>query len=483
MAITSSESSSAGASPGASAVTPPNPRRHVIFALLATSMLIFNAQFGMVSVALGPLTTDLNAPLRWSGWVVTVFMLALVVSMPVAGRLAERFGARTMFVVGFALFSVASIGCALAPNIYWLILARALQGAAGGSLQPAGTSMIGEAYQGQSRTRAIGMYASMMPFAAVFGPAVGGIVVEWYGWRTTFGMNAPAGLLACALALVILPAGTRRSIQRLDFLGIALIGITITALVYALTELGQHSVTPDARVVAAALLTFLLGAVVLVLHERRTPSPVLDLDLLTRRPFIATNILSLCFGAGWMGVVSIVPLFAQLAYGIGVAQSGALAAPRGVLMVACSAISSLLVYRTGFKMPILLGLVGLGSSLIVLGLGLHDVNVAGIHFADFWWLMLVIGSAGLFFGFANPALNNAGIEVAPDRIAAIVGLRGMFNNLGGTLGVAVAVLIASRTADTVVGLRTAYYVLGGLVIAATIFVPWVPELTRGRRGK
>lgn len=152
-------------------------------------------------------------------------------------------------------------------------------------------------------------------------------------------------------------------------------------------------------------------------------------------------------------------------------------------MVACSAISSLLVYRTGFKMPILIGLVGLGSSLIVLGLGLHDVSLVGIRFGDFWWLMLVIGSAGLFFGFANPSLNNAGIEVAPDRIAAIVGLRGMFNNLGGTLGVAVAVLIASRTADTVVGLRTAYYVLGGLVIAAAVFVPWVPELTRGRRGK
>jgi MFS family permease len=269
-------------------------------------------------------------------------------------------------------------------------------------------------------------------------------------------------------------------VQRLDFAGIGLIGVTITALVYALTELGQHSVTPDARVVGAALLVFVAGGATLVWHERRTASPVLDLDLLSRRPFLATNILSLCFGAGWMGVVSIVPLFAQLAYGIGVAQSGALAAPRGVLMVSCSAISSLLIYRTGFKRPILFGLVGLGGSLIVLGLGLHHVSLGGVLLGDFWWLMIVIGSAGLFFGFANPSLNNAGIEVAPDRIAAIVGLRGMFNNLGGTLGVAVAVLIASRTADTVAGLQMAYYVLGGLVIASGVFVPWIPEMRRGR---
>lgn len=479
MASISSEPPLGGAGPAAA----PNQRRHLIFVLLASSMLIFNSQFGMVSVALGPLTTDLDAPLRWSGWVVTVFMLSLVVSMPVAGRLAERFGARTMFVTGFAIFSVASIACALAPNIYWLILARAVQGAAGGSLQPAGTSIIGDVYRGESRVRAIGLYASTMPFAAVFGPVVGGIVVEWYGWRTTFGMAAPAGVAACVLALLVLPAGTRRPIQRLDFPGIALIGVTITSLVLALTELGQHATPPDAGVVGAALVLFVVSGIALVLHERRTPAPVLDLDLLSRRPFVATNILSLCFGAGWMGVVSIVPLFVQLGYGIGVAQSGALAAPRGVLMVACSALSSLLLHRTGFKRPILFGLVGLGSSLIVLGLGLHGVRLGGVAIPDFWWLMLVIGSAGLFFGFANPSLNNAGIEVAPDRIAAIVGLRGMFNNLGGTLGVAVAVLIASRTADTVAGLQMAYFVLGGTVIAAAVFVPWIPEMRRSSRGR
>ena len=100
-------SRSSEAHAGADATAAPNPRRHLIFALLASSMLVFNSQFGMVSVALGPLTVDLDAPLRWSGWVVTVFMLALVVSMPVAGRLAERFGARTMFVTGCAIFSAA----------------------------------------------------------------------------------------------------------------------------------------------------------------------------------------------------------------------------------------------------------------------------------------------------------------------------------------------------------------------------------------
>ncbi|MDA0302209.1 MAG: MFS transporter, partial [Chloroflexi bacterium] len=208
--------------------------------------------------------------------------------------------------------------------------------------------------------------------------------------------------------------------------------------------------------------------------------PVLDLDLLRRRPFIATNFLSFCFGAGWMGVVSILPLYAQTAYGLAVSESGALAAPRGVLMVTFSSLSAFIIHKTGFRKPILAGLVGLGASLIVVGLGLHDVAVLGVRFSDFWWLLVVTALAGVFFGLANPSLNNAGIEVAPDRIAAIVGLRGMFNNLGGTLGVAVVVLIASRNADTVAGLQTAFFVLGAVVIVSAAWVPWIPEMRRGR---
>ena len=356
-----------------------------------------------------------------------------------------------------------------------------MQGAAGGSLMPAGVSLIGEVYEGQGRTRAIGLYSAMMPFAAVFGPAVGGVVVEWYGWRTTFWMNAPLGLTACVLALFVLPPGARRAIQQLDFAGIGLVGLTITSLIFALTELSQHVVPPDLRVVAAALALFVVAGAMLVVHERRTPAPVLDLDLLRRKPFLATNVLSFCFGAGWMGVVSILPLYAQTAYGLAVSQSGALAAPRGLLMVSFSSMSAVIIHRTGFRKPILFGLIGLGASLIVLGFGLHDVRLGGLAIGDFWWLLAVTASAGVFFGFANPSLNNAGIEVAPDRIAAIVGLRGMFNNLGGTLGVAVIVLIASRAADTVVGLQNAFFVLGVVVIASTVVVPWISEMRRGRR--
>jgi len=329
--------------------------------------------------------------------------------------------------------------------------------------------------------RRIGMYASMMPFAAVFGPVVGGVVVQWIGWRATFGLNAPFGLAICALGFFLLPAGRRRPIDRIDFLGIGLIGLTVTALVFALTELGRRDAIPNYAIVVVALAIFVASAVVLVQHERRTPSPAVDLDLLKRPPFASVNFVSLCFGMAWSGIVSIIPLYAQTAYGLSVAQSGTLSAPRGIVMVAVSSMSAVVVHRTGFRKPIVFGLLGIAASLVAISLGIHEPRIAGVTIGNFWWLMLLVGSAGFFFGFANPSLNNAGIELAPDRVAAIVGLRGMFMNLGSTLGISVVVLIASRASSTVTGLQDAFLLLAAITVLSCLSVFWIPEYGSARR--
>lgn len=191
--------------------------RHLIFALLSLSLLTFTMQFGVVSVALGELTDDLAAPLRWSGWVLTIFMVGQVIALPVAGRLSERFGARLVFCGGLAGFACASVVCAVAPNVYVLIVARAAQGAAGGGLMPAGVSLIGEAY-GEGRARAIGFFSSLIPFGAVLGPVIGGVLVDHVGWRATFGVSVPMGLAGCATGFVLLPVGHRKPMQRIDSL-------------------------------------------------------------------------------------------------------------------------------------------------------------------------------------------------------------------------------------------------------------------------
>lgn len=458
----------------------PLPGRHVVFALLSVSMLSYIMQFGMVSVSIGELTSDLEAPLRWGGWVLTIFMIGQVVAMPVVGRIAERFGARNVFAVGFGLFGLASLACALAPNVYLLIAARALQGAVGGGLQPAGTSLLAHVY-GRGRMRAIGYYSSLMPFGAVLGPVVGGLIVDHFGWRWTFGFNVPLGLAVAVVALALLPdAGRRPQTSRIDTLGIGLLALAVTSLIFALTELGRRQGSPDPLLVATSLAVSLIALAVLVRHERRTATPIIDLDLLSRREFASLNILSFSFGMSWIGVASTIPLYAQNAYHLSVASSGALLSPRAAVMVVSSSIAAYFLPRTGFRKPMLLGMLGLVATLIVLGRGLHEPAVAGVTIPNFTWLLIVVGSAGVFFGIANPAMNNAGIDLAPDRIASIAGLRGMFMNLGGTIGISFVILIASRAENIGDGLDLAYTVLAVVLLLSLLAVRAVPELARAR---
>lgn len=459
---------------------PGDPRRHVVFVILASAMLIFNMQFGMIAVALGPITEGLHAPLRWSGWVLTMFLLGMVIAQPIGGGLAERFGARAVFVGGLFVFTLGSVVCALAPNVGVLILGRLVQGLAGGGLTPAAISLIGEVY-GAGRTRAIGLYASMMPFGAVLGPVVGGVIIDLAGWRSTFAINAPVGAVACVLAFLVLPPGARQPARKSDLPGIALIAVFITSFIFALTELGRRDAPPDMWLVVGAFALFAVALTLFVKQERRAEVPVVDLGLVLRPPFAATYVLSLAFGMGWQGIVSIIPLYAQEGYGLSVAQSGTLSGPRGFVMVGFSAISSMLLYRTGFRKPIAVGLVGLGLVIGLISLGIREPRIGGIVVSDFWWLLIVVSSAGIFYGFAVPSLNNAGLDLAPDRIATLVGLRGMFHSLGGMVGIALAVLITSRGSSTEAGLEQAFATIGVLAILSTICVLWVPELSATAR--
>ncbi len=150
-------------------------------------------------------------------------------------------------------------------------------------------------------------------------------------------------------------------------------------------------------------------------------------------------------------------------------------------MVTVSALSAYALPRTGFRKPLVAGLIGLSVSLVIIAMSIKEPRIAGVVLPNFYWLLLLVGSAGIFFDFANPSMNNAGLELEPDPIASIAGLRGMFQNLGGTLGISLVVLIASRAETTAAGMQDAFRVLAMIVLASTIFVLKVPELGGAHR--
>jgi MFS family permease len=176
----------------------------------------------------------------------------------------------------------------------------------------------------------------------------------------------------------------------------------------------------------------------------------------------------------------LLPLYVRSAYDLGPAASGALMAPRAGLMGLASMGASMLILRTGYRKPIAVGLLGLSSVLFLVSLGLHDPTILGLHVASFWWLFAVVISGGFFFGMANPSLQNASMDIAPDRIASIAGLRGMFQTIGGTMGISISVLVASRASSTAAGLELAYRSYALIMLFVPLFVLAIAESTRSR---
>ena len=153
---------------------------------------------------------------------------------------------------------------------------------------------------------------------------------------------------------------------------------------------------------------------------------------------------------------SMIPLYAQSGYGMTATETGALVTPRSIAMVSVSMLAALLLPYTGYRKPIIIRMLGTAAALFVISLGIEEPSIAGVQILNFVWLAFIVCCTGIAFGMLNPSLNNAALDLAPDRIPAIVGLRAMFMSLGGTVGISIILLVVSRSGSTAAGLETAF---------------------------
>lgn len=448
--------------------------RYILFGVVGLAMLLASMQGSMIGVAFRDIAAGLDAPDRWVNWVLAIFMVTQAVSMPISGKLSDELGRRTVFVSGVIVFLLASVVCAAAPNVYILIIARAAQGFAGGSLLPSAYGVIGDAWGPEGRAQAIGMLSSVFPIGGILGPNIGGFIVEHLGWRWTFLVNLPLGVVVVVLALVLMPAAVERQRHPIDFVGAGLLLAAVSSLVYALTELSLASGTHPV-VVFAAITIAIVATLLFLRHESRTSEPILDLQLLRRREFAFVNTLNFFYGLVVFGLFTYIPLYAQEAYKMSESASGLLLTPRAVAMIVASSLGALLLPRTGYRKPIIAGMLGMSVTLVLLSRGLHQPTVAGIELSNFFYVGTLAALSGFCFGFSGPAANNAAIELAPDRIAAITGLRGMFRSIGGAIGTSLVVLVMSHASSREIGLERAFL---GLAVAAafvSLLVIGIPD--------
>jgi MFS family permease len=263
--------------------------------------------------------------------------------------------------------------------------------------------------------------------------------------------------------------------------GAALFGGTMVALLLALTFVGQ-----DASTVWTPTFWLMLAAgaaclVLFVRQERRVEEPVIDLSLVTRHPFLVVNLHNVLFGACVWGSFAFVPYYASVQYDMGPLESGAILTPRSITSILLGTITSFLLVRLGYRLPIIAGLAIIALSNIILGQGWTDVALGPLTLPPFVLLALVVGAAGIGTGLVMPAANNAVLDLLPDRAGVISGMRGMCRSTGGILGTAVIVVILELSADKAAGLRAMFTAYGLLLLTAIPLTLLIPDMVRDDR--
>jgi EmrB/QacA subfamily drug resistance transporter len=394
----------------------------------------------VVGVALPAIMRDLGGGLSAQQWVQNAYLITLGPLILVGGSLGDIYGERRVFSLGIAAFGVVSVVCALAPTIGVLIAARAAQGVAGALVTPASLALIIAAFEPNRRGAAIGSWTAWGSIASIIGPLAGGAIVDWLTWRWIFALNIPLVAATLALVFAAVPAGTQAAGRRVDAVGATLCSLGLGGVVFALIEEPHYGWSSP-----LIFLPLAAGAVLLlafVVHERRTPQPMLDPELFTHRNFAVGNVETAAMYAGLAILFFFLTIYLQQVAGYSALQAGLTTLPVTVVMFAFSRRVGLLADRLGPRLF-------MGAGPLTAAVGILLLSRLGRHVSYAADLLpgLVVFAAGLTLTVAPLTAT-----VLADADEADAGIASAVNNsvarVAGLLGIS---LIGVVVAGTLVG--------------------------------
>lgn len=409
-----------------------------------------------------------GSPLSRLTWVITLYAVPFAALLAPAGRLADLVGRRALYLCGAGLFTLASLACALAPNVPVLLATRGVQGAAAAVLIPASLALLLHDTPAERRASAIGLWSAAGAFAAAIGPGVGGVLVDQFGWRSLFVINLPVGL-AMLLGGLRLPRAAGGAGRLPDLAGTVLLGAGVGGVVLGVTQTQDWAWT-DARTLA-----LLLGGVLLVAaalrRSARHPVPALEISLWRNRGFAAANAASFLYGTALYSWLLLGVLYLTGEWDYSILKAGFASTPGAFTATAAAIAMGRLTGRIGVR-PALAG-----GALIMVAAGVWTIAAlpADPHFSTFWLpvgLLVGTGMGMVTTGTASAAALSAG----PLRFAGATGLNTTARQIGGAFGIAVlaALLPAGAAHDD----YTAVYLFCTLAAAGTGIAGLLPAVRR-----
>ncbi|MEU8012384.1 MFS transporter [Micromonospora parva] len=462
------------------------PRWPALLVLCAGSLMII-LDGTVVAVALPAVQRDLGFTAAGLAWVVNAYLVAFGGLLLLAGRLGDLLGRRRVFLAGVALFTVASLACAVATGPALLVGARFGQGVGGALAMAVSLGMIVRLYpEPAERARAIAIFSFTGAAGASVGTVAGGVLTQAAGWRTIFLVNVPIGAVILIAALRRLPAERGIGLRAgLDVPGALLATAGLMAAVLGIVGTGEHGWTSPRTLGAVSLAALLLGG--FTLRQRVAPTPLVPPRVLRVRGLVAANAVQFLMVCAYFGFQFLLAVELQLVLGLDAAATGWAFLPTPVVIAVVSlGLAGRLIAQWGARRVLLVGLVLATVGFLLLA----RLPADGGYVADVLPAMLLFGVAG---GLTLPAVTTLAMAGATDTDAGLAsGLANTTQQVGGAVGLAaLATLAAARsdglraagwaeTAALAGGYRTAFAVAAGLVVAAwLVALTAVPRLSAG----
>lgn len=419
----------------------PAPNKYLVAGTVMIGTLMEVIDTSVANVSLPHIQGTYSAGVDEITWVITSYLVANAVILPLSGWLGNYFGRKRSYLTCLVLFTLASIGSGAAVSLPMLIAMRVLQGLAGGAMVPMSQAILLESFPRHEHGKAMALFGVGVIFGPIVGPTLGGFITDTIGWRWVFYINAPLGLIGGLLGFLFIvdPPYLKRPEGRIDYLSFLFIALGLGSLEILLNRGQRYDWFASPRIQVYGLLT-VLGLALFTWRSLTAKRPLVDLRVFRSRPFFVGTLLMFLLGFGLFGSFTMLPLFVQHMLGYTATLAGLVLSPGGVMSLVAMAFVGNLIGRVDTRLLIAFG-VALNIACLVI---LQHVYLG----VDFRYVTIPRLMQGFGLGFIFvPLTAIAFAGLRPEQMGQATGLFNLLRNEGGSVGIAMSSTVLARHAQ------------------------------------